>query len=333
MILRNSLWLLLVAHVYAASLSLQSPRCTISSSDASQLRADTYVIPRATHLQSDLNTNSLSLTQKPEPLTLGPSDTLKLTFQVVETGEGNGVQPHQTFLRFYDSVSGEEGIQPVRVTPGGKAKFELVCLSLSYSKTWPLLTLSLFVQNMARPPPSLPPTTDRPLAVSLILGSFVHDPATFDLFDLYVPASLTPPSHPDETFFYPQPPIAHTFHPEQKLPPKVVSAFFTALVLAPWVALLGLVRRVPLLHYMINSITRLRTVGQGRSTRPAFVLASYFAFYSASWCLRGSSRLVLGRSQAGPGATICWYLGASNHLCRQDCTRYHRRMAGWKELD
>lgn len=72
--------------------------------------------------------NSLSPTQKTESLTLGPSDTLKLTFQVTETEQDNGVQPHQTFLRFYDSVSGEEGIQPVRVTPGGKAKFELVRL-------------------------------------------------------------------------------------------------------------------------------------------------------------------------------------------------------------
>lgn len=51
---------------------------------------------------------------------------LKFTFQVAESEGGKGVQPHQTFLRFYDEVSGEEGVQPVRVTPGGKAKFELV---------------------------------------------------------------------------------------------------------------------------------------------------------------------------------------------------------------
>ncbi len=50
---------------------------------------------------------------------------LKLTFQVVDE-EGKGVQPHQTFLRLYDPVSGEEGVQPVKVTAGGKAKFELV---------------------------------------------------------------------------------------------------------------------------------------------------------------------------------------------------------------
>jgi oligosaccharyltransferase complex subunit delta (ribophorin II) len=60
------------------------------------------------------------------PLTLSPTDVLKLTFQVIEKDGGKGVQPHQTFLRFFDEVSGEEGIQPVRVTSGGKAKFELV---------------------------------------------------------------------------------------------------------------------------------------------------------------------------------------------------------------
>ena len=70
----------------------------------------------------------LSLLKKPStPLRLSPTDTLKLTFQIVEEDTKAGVRPHQTFLRFYDDVSGEEGIQPVRVTPGGKAKFELVC--------------------------------------------------------------------------------------------------------------------------------------------------------------------------------------------------------------
>lgn len=78
---------------------------------------------------------SLSSIKRLEPLTLGASDTLKLTFQVTEDGEGKGVQPHQTFIRFYDSVSGEEGIQPVRVTPGGKAKFELV--GSHYAKVLP----------------------------------------------------------------------------------------------------------------------------------------------------------------------------------------------------
>ncbi|KAH7910254.1 Dolichyl-diphosphooligosaccharide--protein glycosyltransferase subunit Swp1 [Hygrophoropsis aurantiaca] len=195
-------WLLLAVSVQAATLSLQSPRFTISASDASQLRSDTLV-----------------LNKKPEPLTLSATDTLKLTFQITESAEGKGVQPHQTFLRFYDKVSGEEGIQPVRVTPGGKAKFEL---------------------NMARPPASIPPTTANPLEVTLILGSFVHEPAKYELFDLYIPASQPAPKHPDEVTFSVLPTIEHTFRPEQKLPPKAISAIFASAVLAPWVVLLGL---------------------------------------------------------------------------------------------
>jgi oligosaccharyltransferase complex subunit delta (ribophorin II) len=195
-------WLLFAATVQASSLSLQSPRFTISASDATQLRSDT-----------------LSLTKKPEPLTLGATDTLKLTFQITESDEGKGVQPHQTFLRFYDKESGEEGIQPVRVTPGGKAKFEL---------------------NMMRPPASIPPTTHNPLEVSLILGSFVHAPAQYDLFDLYIPASQTPAEHPDEASFHVLPAIQHTFRPEQKSPPQFISAVFAAAVLSPWLVLIGL---------------------------------------------------------------------------------------------
>lgn len=41
------------------------------------------------------------------------------------------MQPFQTFLRFYDAETGEEGIQPLRVTPAGKSKFELVSPFLS----------------------------------------------------------------------------------------------------------------------------------------------------------------------------------------------------------
>lgn len=80
-------------------------------------------------LTSSLFSSRISLVQKPSPpLTLFKTDILKLTFQIVEKDSGNGVQPQQTFLRFYDEQSGEEGIQPVRVTKGGKAKFELVSL-------------------------------------------------------------------------------------------------------------------------------------------------------------------------------------------------------------
>ncbi|OBZ67538.1 putative mannosyl-oligosaccharide alpha-1,2-mannosidase 1B [Grifola frondosa] len=187
----------------ASVLTLLSPRFTITSSTATQLRSD-LILPGV----------------KPSPpLTLESTDVLKLTFQIIDKDGAKGVQPHQTFLRFYDAVSGEEGIQPVKVTAGGKAKFEL---------------------NMARPPSSLPPTTNNSLEVSLYLGSFVHAPAKYELFDLVVPASQPPPQHPDEPSFHPLPPIAHTFRPEQKVPPSAVSALFAALVISPWLVLIGL---------------------------------------------------------------------------------------------
>ncbi|KAH9074260.1 hypothetical protein EDB83DRAFT_2516025 [Lactarius deliciosus] len=92
---------------------------------------------------------------------------------------------------------------------------------------------------MAKPPSSLPPSSIAPLRVSLLLGSFVHGPAALDLFDLHVPPSASAPVYPDE-FYHLRPELAHTFRPDPKLPPRFVSAFFAALVLAPWVVLFAL---------------------------------------------------------------------------------------------
>ncbi|KAK0454075.1 oligosaccharyl transferase delta subunit [Desarmillaria tabescens] len=195
--------LLLAAAVNASVLTLQSPRFSVTSSSGSQLRSE-----------------PISLAHKaPAPVTLSPTDTLKITFQTVDAESGKGVQPQQTFLRFYDEESGEEGIQPVRVTSGGKAKFEL---------------------NMAKVPPSLPATSKAPLKVSLIIGTPKYSPLKISLFDLFVPASHPITPHPDEASFHPLPFIEHTFRPEPTQPPKAISAFFASLVLSPWVVLLGL---------------------------------------------------------------------------------------------
>lgn len=53
---------------------------------------------------------------------------LKISFTVEDEKTGKAVQPHQTFLRFYDAESGEEGIQPMRVSSSGKIRHEIVCL-------------------------------------------------------------------------------------------------------------------------------------------------------------------------------------------------------------
>ncbi|KAF7790509.1 hypothetical protein EIP86_001465 [Pleurotus ostreatoroseus] len=197
------LGLLAISSAHAAQLRLNNPRFIISAWNASSIRAETLIGTRT-----------------PEPLTLGPTDSLKLSFGIVTTEGAKPVQPHQAFLRFYDEVTGEEGIQPIRVSNAGRVKYEF---------------------SMTRPPPSLPPTTENnPLSVSLIIGSFEHSPKKIELFDLYLPESQPPPQHRDDATFHPLPEIAHTFRPEQKVPPKFISAVFSGLALAPWLVLLGL---------------------------------------------------------------------------------------------
>lgn len=120
---------------------------------------------------------------------------------------------------------------------------------------------------MAKPPSSLPPSGDAPLHVSLLLGSFVHNPMTLDLFDLHVPPSAPAPVHPEEVFYHSRPELAHTFNPDPKLPPRPISALFAALVLAPWAVLFVLVRGtaiasvVPLLSVTDDTLWVVLVVG------------------------------------------------------------------------
>ncbi|KAL0580219.1 hypothetical protein V5O48_001812 [Marasmius crinis-equi] len=198
--------LLLAASAAQASslFTLQSPKVVLRSSDGTQLRSE-----------------PLSLAQKIDiPLNLTDTDTLKITFQVVNKETGKGVQPQQTFLRFYDAESTEEGIQPLRISSEGKVKFEL---------------------NMAKPPLSLPPTSKSPLQVTLLLGNSQYKPLKTHLFDLYVPPSLPAPVHPEDALYHARPEIHHTFQPAPKTPPQVVSAVFAGLVVGlPWLALIGM---------------------------------------------------------------------------------------------
>ncbi|KIM24253.1 hypothetical protein M408DRAFT_76194, partial [Serendipita vermifera MAFF 305830] len=128
------------------------------------------------------------------------------------------------FIRFYDPITKEEGIQPIRVSATGKAKFDL---NVPKALSW------------------LPPSTDSPLDVSLIVGSFKHAPVHQPLFKVTLPPSQPAPITPDEVHYHVQPEIMHTFRPEQKVPMKGLSAIFTLATLSPWVVLLGLWLQIP----------------------------------------------------------------------------------------
>jgi oligosaccharyltransferase complex subunit delta (ribophorin II) len=89
--------------------------------------------------------------------------------------------------------------------------------------------------------------------VTLLIGSSLYDPLSVELFDLILPLSLPAPEHPDAASYHPLPEIKHTFRPDHKVPPRLISAVSAALVVAPWVILLSLVSSFsfPLLYVYI----------------------------------------------------------------------------------
>lgn len=204
----NLLLLLLAGLVSAAELTLKSPKLTVEYADK---RASLH--------------EKLSVS-KPlaKPVELQSNDVLSLNFQIVEEKSQDGVQPQQAFLRLYDSETEEEGIIPLRVTSLGKVMFQL---------------------NMAKPPSSLPPTGSNPLKASLILGSYTHTPVKWDLFDVKLPPSLPLPAQPEETLYKPLPTIAHTFRPDHKAPPQILSGLFSLTVLSPWIGLVVVLTQIP----------------------------------------------------------------------------------------
>jgi oligosaccharyltransferase complex subunit delta (ribophorin II) len=92
----------------------------------SLLRIQAHIDVFLSHLVTRI---SLGSTPQP-PLNVRSTDTLRVTFTVTDKSSGKGVQPHQTFIRFYDPATKEEGIQPIRVSPAGKAKFDLVSFAV-----------------------------------------------------------------------------------------------------------------------------------------------------------------------------------------------------------
>ncbi|CAG7849920.1 SubName: Full=Related to oligosaccharyltransferase delta subunit (Ribophorin II) {ECO:0000313/EMBL:CCA73510.1} [Serendipita indica DSM 11827] len=199
---------LLPALAVASELSLQTLKFSILGEDGSPVRSETF-----------------SDKQLPSPaLSVRSSDTLRVTFTITDRKSGEGIQPHQTFIRLYDPITKEEGVQPLRVSSAGKAKFDL---------------------SMSKPPAWLPPTTDQPLEVSLIIGSFTYDPLHRKLFNLVLPRSQPAPVSPEEVHYHPQPEIQHTFRPEQKIPMKAISGIFALAMLSPWVVLLTLWLNIP----------------------------------------------------------------------------------------
>jgi hypothetical protein len=184
---------------------------------------------------------------------------------------------------------------------------------------------------MARPPSSLPPTKEAPLQVTLLLGSFKHAPEKIDLFDLHVPASHPPPVHPEEASFHPLPPIAHTFRPEQVLPPKYISAVFAGAVLTPWVVLLALVRPS---HWCYRQKTHLLCFAVEHAPTEHRVThhSEHILFRRPPRGVRSAARLVLGRPQARAGFTLRGHTGRLHRSGGQTGIAHHWKTKAQSQL-
>lgn len=135
--MRSLLWIIaspLLA--FASQITLQSARVAVLSEDGSPTSSELCVALRlfafstlTPHYPPPFYHYRLSLETKLEPhVTLGPSQTLRISFTVLDKNSGKGVVPHQTFLRLYDSATHEEGVHPIKVNAGGKGKIDIVCI-------------------------------------------------------------------------------------------------------------------------------------------------------------------------------------------------------------
>jgi len=145
---------------------------------------------------------------------LGGSDTLKL---ILTTQEGKtGKRPHQAFLNLKDSTSGLETSFPLSVKESGKAKVEVAY------KDIPIQLLS----------------STKPLSVSLVIASFgLSAPYNSGAFDLTIDQEsagvpIGGVSGDEQVRYGKKPEIHHIFKADPKNPPKIISLFFTLVVVA-----------------------------------------------------------------------------------------------------
>ncbi|KAL2270863.1 hypothetical protein VTJ83DRAFT_234 [Remersonia thermophila] len=158
-----------------------------------------------------------SKTPLANPVTLGSLDTLKLGLTAKDNG--NGKRPHQAFLVLQEQDSGLEAPFPMMVKENGKAVLQIT------HKDLPMQFL----------------VAKKPLKASIVLASFgasqgLNAPA-FEV-KIGIDPNAPAPTYEKPLRYGKQPEIHHIFRPDPKSPPKVVSLFFTLLVVAALPALL-----------------------------------------------------------------------------------------------
>ncbi|KAI4126324.1 MAG: hypothetical protein LQ338_003801 [Usnochroma carphineum] len=152
----------------------------------------------------------------PGPIVLGASDTLKLLLTTTEDKKPK--RPHQAFLLLREPKTNLDTSFPLSVKESGKGKLELSHKDLP-------------TQFLA---------SSNTLSASLIIASFgTSTPYRSPAFDLKIEfdPSAPPPAAEKPLRYGKLPEIHHIFKPDPKSPPKIITLFFTAAVIATLPAL------------------------------------------------------------------------------------------------
>ncbi|CAG8784286.1 16052_t:CDS:2, partial [Dentiscutata erythropus] len=152
-----------------------------------------------------------------KPIQLTSGDDFKMIFVVTDKQTQKGVQPHQAFLTLTSEENGNQIPIIVRVRENGKAKVEL---------------------DMKSAPNELLSSPGNH-SLDLIIGAFSHnDPLKYHVGTLEVDVPIQS-SGPSPVVYGPKPEIHHIFRPDEKLPPIWLSYSFMAIILIPWLFLIG----------------------------------------------------------------------------------------------
>ncbi|KAJ9151854.1 Dolichyl-diphosphooligosaccharide--protein glycosyltransferase subunit 2 [Pleurostoma richardsiae] len=144
-------------------------------------------------------------------VTLGGQDTITVSLTAKDSSKGK--RPHQAFVVLKDEETGLEAPFPFTVKEDGKAKVQIA------QKDLPVQLL----------------LAGKPLHASVIIASFGSEKGLIaPAFDLQV--SLDPntpaPTYTEPVRYGKKPEIHHIFGGDPRSPPKIVSLFFVAVVLA-----------------------------------------------------------------------------------------------------
>ncbi|CAP59887.1 uncharacterized protein PODANS_1_2120 [Podospora anserina S mat+] len=146
-----------------------------------------------------------------KPLSLGSTDTLKISLTAKDNGQGK--RPHQAFVILKEKETGLEAPFPLTVKESGKAVASIT------HKDLPVQFLH----------------SDGPLEASIILGSFGSSKAlNAPVFDVKLQKDPNVPLPPYEkpVRYGKKEEIHHIFRADPTSPPKVISIFFALFVLA-----------------------------------------------------------------------------------------------------